>query len=60
MACLVFARQIVAAYPEMKPMLGGVAEISWRWYARIGTSLTTRVGVRSSCTPPAQRRNRST
>ncbi len=52
MAFIVFAKQIVAAYPGMAGMLGGVARIAWPWYVLIGTSLTMAVGILSSYTHP--------
>jgi hypothetical protein len=53
MAFIVFAKQIVAAYPGAESLLGGVARIAWPWYVLIGTSLTMLVGILSSYTHPA-------
>ncbi|MBY0489850.1 MAG: sodium:solute symporter [Gemmatimonadaceae bacterium] len=64
MAFIVFAKQLTAAYPSLKPMLGGVAGIAWPWYVLIGTSLTFVTGMLMSfthappvaATPPESRR----
>lgn len=53
MAFIVFAKQIVAAYPGMAPTLGGVATIAWPWYVLIGLSITFVTGMLSSFTHPA-------
>ncbi len=53
MAFIVFAKQIVAAYPAMEPTLHGVASIAWPWYVLIGLSITFVTGVLSSFTHPA-------
>jgi SSS family transporter len=52
MACIVFAKQLVAAYPSLQSTLGGFAGIAWPWYVLIGTSITLTVGVLSSFTHP--------
>lgn len=54
MAFIVFAKQIVAAYPSMANTLGGVATIAWPWYVLIGLSITFVTGVLSSFTHAAQ------
>lgn len=54
MAFIVFAKQIVAAYPNMAGTLGGVATIAWPWYVLIGTSITFVTGVLASFTHAAQ------
>lgn len=54
MAFIVFAKQIVAAYPQMASTLGGVATIAWPWYVLIGTSITFVTGVLASFTHAAQ------
>ena len=54
MAFIVFAKQIVAAYPSMASTLGGVATIAWPWYVLIGLSITFVTGVLSSFTHAAQ------
>lgn len=56
MAFIVFAKQIVAAYPSTASALGGVATIAWPWYVLIGLSITFVTGMLSSFThsaPPA-------
>ncbi len=53
MAFIVFAKQIVAAYPSMEPTLHGVASIAWPWYVLIGLSITFVTGALSSFTHPA-------
>ena len=53
MAFIVFAKQIIAAFPSMQPTLGGVATIAWPWYVLIGTAITMVVGILSSFTHPA-------
>ena len=53
MAFIVFAKQIVAAYPSMEPTLHGVASIAWPWYVLIGLSITFVTGAVSSFTHPA-------
>ena len=59
MAFIVFAKQIVAAYPAMEPTLHSVASIAWPWYVLIGLSITFVTGVVSSFTHPAPRALRS-
>ncbi len=54
MAFIVFAKQIVAAYPSMASTLGGVATIAWPWYVLIGLSITFVTGALSSFTHAAQ------
>jgi Na+/proline symporter len=54
MSFIVFAKQIVAAYPSMSGTLGGVATIAWPWYVLIGTSITFVTGVLASFTHSAQ------
>ncbi len=53
MAFIVFAKQIVAAYPGMAPTLGGVATIAWPWYVLIGLTITFVTGMLSSFTHAA-------
>lgn len=56
MSLVVFSARLVKAYPDLEPMLGGVAKIAWPWYVLIGTSITMAVGMLSSFThapPPA-------
>ncbi len=60
MAFIVFAKQIVAAYPSMASTLGGVATIAWPWYVLIGLSITFVTGMLSSFTHPAPLAPRTT
>lgn len=53
MAFIVFAKQIVAAYPGMAGPLGGVATIAWPWYVLIGLTITFVTGMLSSFTHAA-------
>lgn len=53
MAFIVFAKQIVAAYPGMTGTLGGVATIAWPWYVLIGLTITFVTGMLSSFTHAA-------
>src|SRR5205085_5169224 len=39
MAFIVFAKQLIAAYPSLQSTLGGVATIAWPWYVLIGTAI---------------------
>jgi SSS family transporter len=57
MTFVVFARQIVAAYPALADTLGPLGRIAWPWYVLIGTSITLIVGILSSFThaAPAER-----
>jgi solute:Na+ symporter, SSS family len=50
MGFIVFANQIIAAYPGAARTLGGVAKIAFPWYVLIGTSITMLVGILSSLT----------
>ena len=50
MAFVVFARQLITAFPGLSPALGGVASIAWPWYVLIGTSLTFIAGALLSLT----------
>ncbi len=60
MAFIVFAKQIVAAYPSMAQTLGGVATIAWPWYVLIGLSITFVTGMLSSFTHAAPTALRTT
>lgn len=53
MTFVVFARQLVAAYPSLAGTLGPVSGIAWPWYVLIGTSITFLTGMLSSLTHPA-------
>ena len=59
MAFIVFAKQIVSAYPSMESALSGVASIAWPWYVLIGLSITFVTGVLSSFTHPVPTAPRS-
>ena len=50
MTVIVFAKQIIAAFPGTASALGGIASIAWPWYVLIGTSITLFVGILSSLT----------
>jgi solute:Na+ symporter, SSS family len=52
MAFVVFAKQIVAAYPPLGDALGPLARIAWPWYVLIGTSITMITGMLSSLAHP--------
>ena len=53
MAFIVFAKQFMAAFPSLMPMLTPVSTIAWPWYVLIGTTITMVVGILSSFTHPA-------
>ena len=53
MTFVVFARQIVAAYPSLASTLGPLGRIAWPWYVLIGTTITLVVGILSSFTHAA-------
>ena len=53
MAFIVFAKQLIAAYPSLSDNLGGVATIAWPWYVLIGLTITMTVGILSSFTHAA-------
>lgn len=57
MAFVVFARQLIAVFPSLDPILAGVASIAWPWYVLIGTLLTFVTGALVSFTHPAPARN---
>ncbi|NUR19701.1 MAG: sodium:solute symporter, partial [Gemmatimonadaceae bacterium] len=48
MALIVFAKQIIAAYPGAQSLLGGFVGIAVYWYVLIGTVITMVVGTLSS------------
>ena len=52
MAFIVFAKQLVAAFPSTAGALGDVAKIAWPWYVLIGLSITMATGILSSFTHP--------
>lgn len=53
MSLIVFAKQIIAAFPGMASLLGPVSTIAYPWYVLIGTTITLSVGILSSLTHPA-------
>jgi SSS family solute:Na+ symporter len=52
MTIVVFAKQLVAAYPSLAGSLESLGNIAWPWYVLIGTSITLGVGIVSSMTHP--------
>jgi Na+/proline symporter len=52
MTIVVFAKQLVAAYPSLAGSLESLGNIAWPWYVLIGTSITLAVGIGSSMTHP--------
>ncbi|HET7602411.1 MAG TPA: hypothetical protein VFK36_05295, partial [Gemmatimonadales bacterium] len=52
MAVVVFAKQIVVAYPSLAPTLGPIGTIAWPWYVLIGTTITLITGTLSSFVRP--------
>src|SRR3954467_7648544 len=50
MAFIVFAKQFMAAFPGLTPLLKGVSTIAWPWYVLIGLTITMIVGILSSYT----------
>ncbi|HEX8850181.1 MAG TPA: sodium:solute symporter [Gemmatimonadaceae bacterium] len=52
MALIVFAKQIVAAVPQLHGLLGGFVGIAVYWYVLIGTLITMLVGTLSSFIGP--------
>jgi SSS family transporter len=50
MSLIVFAKQIIAAFPATATALGPVSTIAWPWYVFIGTTITLGVGILSSYT----------
>ncbi|MDQ6612412.1 MAG: sodium:solute symporter [Gemmatimonadota bacterium] len=53
MAFIVFAKQIIAAFPGAAGTLGTVATIAWPWYVLIGLTITMITGILSSLTHAA-------
>jgi SSS family solute:Na+ symporter len=53
MAFIVFAKQIIAAFPSTEPTLHHVATIAYPWYVLIGLSITMMTGILSSFTHAA-------
>src|SRR5258708_1478559 len=53
MAFIVFAKQFIAAFPELTGLLTPVSTIAWPWYVLIGTTITMLVRRLSSYTHPA-------
>jgi SSS family transporter len=52
MTLVVFAKQLIGAYPSLASLLGGFASIAWPWYVLIGTAITITAGILSSYTHP--------
>ncbi len=50
MAFIVFAKQIIAAFPQTAGTLSGVATIAFPWYVLIGLTITMTTGILSSFT----------
>jgi SSS family transporter len=50
MTIIVFAKQIIVAFPGTAAALGGIATIAWPWYVLIGTTITLIAGILSSLT----------
>jgi Na+/proline symporter len=50
MTVIVFAKQIIVAFPSTAAALGGIATIAWPWYVLIGTTITLIAGILSSLT----------
>lgn len=50
MAFIVFAKQLVAAFPSTQGALGPFASIAWPWYVLIGLTITMITGILSSYT----------
>jgi Na+/proline symporter len=50
MAFIVFAKQIIAAFPGLTGLLTPVSTIAWPWYVLIGLTITMIVGILSSFT----------
>jgi SSS family transporter len=55
MAVIVFAKQLVSAYPSLAATLGPLGAIAWPWYVLIGTTLTLLTGTISSLVRPGAR-----
>ena len=52
MSVVVFAKQIIAAFPGLAHALGPVSTIAYPWFVLIGTVITLTVGIVSSFTHP--------
>lgn len=52
MSVVVFAKQLIAAFPALAGPLGPVSSIAYPWYVLIGTAITLIVGMLSSLTHP--------
>jgi SSS family transporter len=54
MSLIVFAKQIIAAFPSTAALLGPpISTIAYPWFVLIGTAITLGVGILSSLTHPA-------
>ena len=52
MSVVVFAKQLIAAFPALAGPLGPASNIAYPWYVLIGTAITLIVGMLSSLTHP--------
>jgi SSS family transporter len=52
MTFIVFAKQLIAAFPGLTRTLDMFATIAWPWYVLIGTAITMIVGIISSLIRP--------
>ena len=50
MSVIVFAKQLIAAFPALTSLLGPVSTIAFPWYVLIGTTITLFVGILASLT----------
>jgi solute:Na+ symporter, SSS family len=53
MSVVVFAKQLVPAFPAASETLTALSRIAWPWYVLIGTTITMIVGILSSFTHPS-------
>jgi SSS family transporter len=60
MSLIVFAKQIMAAFPGMTGLLTPVSTIAYPWFVLIGTSITLLAGILSSFTHGAPAAERAT
>lgn len=60
MSLIVFAKQLIAAFPALAPLLGPVSTIAYPWYVLIGTTITLGTGILSSLTHAAPAPDAST
>jgi len=55
MSLVVFAKQLIAWFPNFPVPLKGASTIAWPWYVLIGTSITLLFGILSSFIPSSNR-----